>query len=567
MPPYDDIREEIKSRVDIVDLVSDYLSLKKTGQNWRGLCPFHTEKTPSFTVSPAKQIYHCFGCGSGGDIFSFLVNYENLTFNEALKVLAKRAGVTLKPSQKSDVKAGEKEALYNIHNDALAFFRQNLAKSQEAIAYLNKRGIESDAQKLFEIGYASKSWDALLAYLKRKGYAPEIMKKAGLITQGAKGSYDTFRERIIFPINDLKGDVIAFGGRAVNGSEPKYLNSPETLIFNKRGVLYGLNRAKHSIKETGKILLMEGYIDVITAHLHGFTNTVAPLGTALTTEHGILIRRFTENVILVFDGDKAGVKATKSAASALLESGLNVKILSLPDKEDPDSFIRKNGKEAFIALLENPLSIIDFFMIHGGDKNLTAREAIEVISRMPDGVLQGDYVRMLSERIGVNESFIIQDLKKIKKQSADVYNKPAAVAAQQKHKPKPQDEVSIIKLLLYLPEEIERVSRELSAEDFNDKTTMSIYKKIMEGFTDFNDLIMQCKSAEEKDFLTKVSLREDLDNPKKELIECIERFRSRKRKIRLDELQIRIKDAELKKDNSLLRTLLGEHKFLKSGGN
>ncbi|MEW6715369.1 MAG: DNA primase [Nitrospirota bacterium] len=566
MPPYDDIREEIKSRVDIVDLVSDYLSLKKTGQNWRGLCPFHAEKTPSFTVSPAKQIYHCFGCGSGGDIFSFLVKYENLTFNEALKVLAKRAGVTLKPSQKSDVKAGEKEALYNIHNDALAFFSQNLAKSPDALMYLKKRGIGGDAVKLFEIGYASKSWDALMTYLKRKGYNPEIMKKAGLITQGAKGSYDTFRERIIFPIHDLKGDVIAFGGRAVNGSEPKYLNSPETLIFNKRGVLYGLNRAKHSIKETGKILLMEGYIDVITAHIHGVTNTVAPLGTAFTIEHGKLIKRFTENVILAFDGDKAGVKATKSAASALLESGLNVKVLSLPDKEDPDSFIRKNGKEAFSTLLEKPLSIIDFFMIHGSDKSLIRREALEAISKMPDG--QGEYVRMLSERLGVNESFIIEDLKKLKKRPAAVYNnKPESVVTEQRHKPKPQDEVFIIKLLLHLPDEIERVSAELSSDYFNDNTTMSIYKYITEGFRNFNDLMAQCKSDEEKDFLTRVSLREDLDNPQKQLNDCIARLRSRKRKIRLDELQIRIKDAELKKDNSLLRTLLGEHKLLKSGGN
>lgn len=565
MPPYDDIREEIKSRVDIVDLVSDYLSLKKTGQNWRGLCPFHAEKTPSFTVSPAKQIYHCFGCGSGGDIFSFLVKYENLTFNEALKVLAKRAGVTLKPSQKSDVKAGEKEALYNIHNDALAFFSQNLAKSPDALTYLKKRGIGGDAVKLFEIGYASKSWDALLTYLKRKGYNPEIMKKAGLITQGVKGSYDTFRERIIFPIHDLKGDVIAFGGRAVNGSEPKYLNSPETLIFNKRGVLYGLDRAKHSIKETGKILLMEGYIDVITAHIHGVTNTVAPLGTAFTIEHGRLIKRFTENVILAFDGDKAGVKATKSAASALLESGLNVKILPLPDKEDPDSFMRKNGKEAFSTLLEKPLSIIDFFMIHGSDKSLIRRETLEAISKMPDG--QGEYVRILSERLGVNESFIIEDLKKIKKQSVTGYKKPAAVA-QQRYKPKPQDEVSIIKLLLYLPEEIGRVSGELPAEYFNDKTTMSIYKKITEGFTDFNNLMMKCADEEEKDLLTKVSLREDLDNPKKELIDCIARLRNRKRKMRLDELQIRIKDAVFKKDNNLLRTLQEEHhKLLKSGGN
>jgi DNA primase len=567
MPPYDDIREEIKSRVDIIDLVSEYVSLKKTGQNWKGLCPFHAEKTPSFTVSPAKQIYHCFGCGSGGDIFSFLAKYENLTFNEALKALAKRAGVELKPSQRPDAKAGEKEALYNIHADALAFFRQNLTKSQEALAYLKKRSIGGDAIKLFEIGYASKSWDALLTYLKRKGYSPEVMKKSGLITQGAKGSYDTFRERIIFPIYDLKGDVIAFGGRAANGAEPKYLNSPETLIFNKRGVLYGLYRAKNSIKETGRVLLMEGYIDVITSHMHGFTNTVAPLGTAFTPDHGRLIKRFTENVILVFDGDRAGIKAAKNAASALLESGLNVKILSLPEKEDPDSFIRLKGKDAFSAMLENPFSIVDFFMTHGSDKNITGRETLEVIAKMPDSVLQGDYIRMLSDRLGVNESFIIEDLKKIRKRPVAGYKKPEPIATEQRHKSRPQDEVSIIKLLLYLPEETERVASELAPDDFSDKTAMSIYRKITGGYRDFNDLILKCTDSEERELLTKISLRDDLDNPLKELNDCIGRLKGRKRRMQLDELQMRIKDAELKKDRNLLKNLLEEHMLLKSGGN
>ena len=230
--PSDTVLEEIKSRLDIVDFISEYVHLKHAGQNWKGLCPFHTEKTPSFTVSPAKQIYHCFGCNSGGDIFSFLVKYENVAFPEAVSILAKKAGVVLKTTQKDAVKTGEKEILFNIHIDAVTFFQQQLTRSEKARQYFNKRGIDINAQKLFSLGHAPKTWNALLNYLTGKGYKADVIKKSGLVTQGNKGVYDTFRDRIMFPIYDLKGDVIAFGGRAINGDEPKYLNSPETIIFN-----------------------------------------------------------------------------------------------------------------------------------------------------------------------------------------------------------------------------------------------------------------------------------------------------------------------------------------------
>jgi DNA primase len=270
MPSHDRTLDEIKTRLDIVDLISEYVNLKKAGQNWKGLCPFHTEKTPSFTVSPAKQIFHCFGCGSGGDIFTFLTRYESLTFPEALKILATRAGVTIKKVQKGADTSGEKETLLIIHRDALGFFQQYLKKNTKAVEYLKERGINSNAQNLFSLGFAPRSWNALLSFLERKGHKADTIKKAGLVTKGAKGYYDTFRGRIIFPIHDHKGDVVAFGGRSIDGSDPKYLNSPETLIFNKRRVLYGLHYAKDSIKKAGHALLMEGYLDVITAHIHGY---------------------------------------------------------------------------------------------------------------------------------------------------------------------------------------------------------------------------------------------------------------------------------------------------------
>ncbi|MEK6529094.1 MAG: DNA primase, partial [Nitrospirota bacterium] len=282
MPSDNSALEEIKSKLDIVEVISEYIPLKRAGQNWRGLCPFHAEKTPSFMVSPSKQIYHCFGCGTGGDIFTFLLKYENLSFQEALNILAEKAGVTLKKFQKNTAKTGEKESILNLHKDALIFYQNSLVKNQKAVRYLADRGINSKAQKLFFVGCAADSWDALFSYLQNKGYKAEEIKKSGLIVRGTKNYYDVFRNRIIFPIFNMRGEVIAFGGRVMDNSMPKYLNSPETPIFNKSRTLYGLSHAKESIKKTGTAVLVEGYLDVITAHMYGFSNTVAPLGTALT---------------------------------------------------------------------------------------------------------------------------------------------------------------------------------------------------------------------------------------------------------------------------------------------
>ena len=563
MPPYDNTLDEIKDRIDIIDLISEYVHLKKAGQNWKGLCPFHSEKTPSFTVSPAKQIFHCFGCGAGGDIFTFLLQYENLTFPEALSMLAKKAGVTLKASGKSEARTGEKEKFLNMHKDARYFFQQHLEKNAGALDYLKRRGIDSDTQKSFSLGYAPKSWNALLTYLTRKGYKPETINKAGLAVQGTKGRYDTFRERIIFPIHDLRGEVVAFGGRAVNGGEPKYLNSPETLIFNKRRVLYGLDRAKDSIKKTGYTMFMEGYLDVITAHIHGFTSAVAPLGTAITQEHGKLIKRFTEDVIIVFDSDPAGIKAAGNAANILLESGINVKILSVPDKEDPDSFLRKKGKGAFQKLLEDPLSVVDFFVRQGGKKYQIAREVLDMVSRVPNSIIQDDYIKMLSEKLNVEERLIRDEFGKIKKQLKSGYrtSTPPAEPGPQK---RPQEELYIIKILLQMSEKAEGISGTLLSEDFNDPALKGIFERIINGTTDLNDLLARCE-GEEKALLTRISLMPDIEEHEKALSDCIKHLKGRRRKILFQELQKKIKEAEQQKDSKLLKKYQVEYqKLLKS---
>jgi len=553
MPSHDRTLDEIKDRLDIVDLISEYVNLKKAGQNWKGLCPFHTEKTPSFTVSPAKQIFHCFGCGSGGDIFTFLTRYESLTFPEALKILATRAGVTIKTFQKGADTTGEKETLLTIHRDALEFFQQYLRKNAKAIEYLKERGISSNAQNLFSLGFAPRSWNALLSFLERKGHKADTIKKAGLVTKGTKGYYDTFRGRIIFPIHDHKGDVVAFGGRSIDGSDPKYLNSPETLIFNKRRVLYGLHYAKDSIKKTGHALLMEGYLDVITAHIHGFKNALAPLGTALTQEHDKLIRRFTEDVIIIFDSDPAGIKAAKNTASILLESGLNVRILSMPENQDPDSFLQQKGDKEFQELVEHPLSIVDFFMLQKGERRSKIRETLEAISKAPDKILQGEYIKALSEKLNANERDVRAEFQRLINRPQSGYKKPSTGAAP-KPKRKPLDEEYIIQLLFQIPEKVNDVCGILSTSDFKDATTRSIFNKIKEGVISFNGLLAQCE-GEEVNFLTGISTRDDFEEPEKVLEDCI-------KSIRKKQLDTEIKEAKSQKDSSLLTKLLAKRKDL-----
>ena len=359
-----DIIEEIKSRCDIVDIISDYMHLEKSGSNYTGLCPFHSEKTGSFMVSKSKQIYKCFGCNAGGDVISFVMRWENVDFMEAVKILARKCGITLDRniSEEEKKKIQEINKFREIHTEAARFYFANLLRTKNpGYEYLRKRGLSDKIIKKFGLGYSPNSWNSLMNYLLSKGYDKTDLVKCGLITHKTESNkyFDRFRNRVMFPIFNYNGKVIGFGGRVLDDSLPKYLNSPETLVFNKRMNLYGLNISKKGIKDD-TLILVEGYMDLISLYQNNIENVVATLGTALTIEQAILIRRFAKNVIISYDSDQAGQNATLRAIDILLKADIKVKILNLKDCKDPDDFIKKYGFDGYKKAIEESDYYIKF---------------------------------------------------------------------------------------------------------------------------------------------------------------------------------------------------------------
>lgn len=365
MPYYsDELVEEIRSGNDIVDVISGYVRLTKKGSTYFGLCPFHNEKTPSFSVSPNKQMYYCFGCGAGGNVITFLMEYENYTFPEALEVLANRIGIEL-PKQEMTAeqrKASDKRArLLEVNKEAAKYFYTLLRSERgtRAHEYFRNRGLSKETIKKFGLGYSDKYSDDLYRYLRSKGYEDELLKDSGLISIDEKrGGHDKFWNRAMFPIMDVRGKVIGFGGRVMGDGEPKYLNSPETMIFDKSRNLYGLNLARTTKKN--QILLCEGYMDVIALHQAGFDNAVAALGTAFTVGHANLLRRYTKEVYLTFDSDGAGIRAAKRAIPILKEAGITAKVINMQPYKDPDEFIKALGAEAYEERIKNAESSFMF---------------------------------------------------------------------------------------------------------------------------------------------------------------------------------------------------------------
>ncbi len=359
----DDIIEEVRMKNDIVDVVSQYVKLTRRGSSYFGLCPFHNEKTPSFSVTPAKQMYYCFGCGAGGNVFNFVMEYENYSFGEALSHLAERAGVELPKieySQAARAKAEKRATLLEINKEAGRYFYYQLRREngKTAYAYLKGRGLSEETIRKFGLGYSDKYSNDLYQYLKSKNYSDELLRESGLFNVDERqGMYDKFWNRVIFPIMDVNNRVIGFGGRVMGEGKPKYLNSPETQIFDKGRNLYGLNIARTTRKNY--LILCEGYMDVISMHQAGFTNAVASLGTALTSGHASLIKRYTQEVLLLYDSDQAGVKAALRAIPILREAGVNSRIVNLRPHKDPDEFIKAEGAEAFEKRLE---AAMDSFM-------------------------------------------------------------------------------------------------------------------------------------------------------------------------------------------------------------
>jgi len=354
--------DEIRDRCSILDVVSPYVALKRSGKNYKGLCPFHTEKTPSFMVNPDTQRWKCFGCGASGDVFTFVMQMEQLTFAEAVEQLAAKVGVKITYDPQESKTVSERNKILRINSAAAQFFQKSLEQSANARDYVKQRGISNETAKKFKLGYAPADWQALADYLRGQGIKPEDAAKAGLLIprESGQGFYDRFRNRLIFPIQDVQDRIIAFGGRALGDESAKYINSPESMVFAKNRILYALNFARKAIAEKGFAIIVEGYMDILAAHEAGITNAVATMGTALTLEHVRLLGRYTKKAVLAFDADSAGMAAAIRGGPMFDEAEFDVRIVPMPSGEDPDSFIRKSGPAAFLEAVAEALPIPDY---------------------------------------------------------------------------------------------------------------------------------------------------------------------------------------------------------------
>jgi DNA primase len=433
MPMFSDsFREQVRAASDIVDVIGASLPLKRAGTNFVTLCPFHKEKSPSFNVSPSKQIFHCFGCHAGGDVFKFVQQYENVSFPEAVQRLAERARIPFETESNPAAREsrGLKDALLQLHEAVCQRWQQCLAKEpagEVARAYLAKRGVTPDAVAEFRLGAAPEAWDDTVNWAKGKGFDPGLCEQAGLIIRKEDSGrpYDRFRGRLMFPICDEQGRVIAFSGRVLSGDEKvaKYVNSPETPLFTKGKVLFALDRAKRAILDAGHAIICEGQLDTIACHTAGIRQVVAPQGTALTSEHARILKRYVDEVILCFDGDQAGRKASIRSFDGLLGSGLAVRVASIPAPDDPDSFLKQHGAESFRGILARAEGYFDFLLKHLCLENDSAtdrgrmtivRELAEAVQKTGNAVLVDTYAQKAAQRLGVNVESVRAEFRKVR---------------------------------------------------------------------------------------------------------------------------------------------------------
>ena len=485
----DDIIEEVRQKNDIVDVVSQYVKLTRKGSSYFGLCPFHNEKTPSFSVTPGKQMYYCFGCGAGGNVFNFIMEYENYTFGEALKHLADRAGVELPKieySREVREKAQERAELLEINKQAAQYFYYQLRteKGAQGYQYLTGRGLSEETMRKFGLGYSDKFGGGLYQFLKSKGYGDDRLRESGLFNVDERhGMYDKFWNRVIFPIMDVNNRVIGFGGRVMGDGKPKYLNSPETKIFDKSRNLYGLNVARTTRRKY--LILCEGYMDVISMHQAGFTNAVASLGTALTSGHASLLKRYTQEVLLLYDSDEAGVRAALRAIPILREAGVNSRVVNLRPYKDPDEFIKNLGAEAFEERLEQAsdsfmfrvsIAESEFPMEEPQGQNRFFERCAEMLLELKDELERNLYIEAIVKKYRGQYGISVEDLRKrvntlaLKGTPAErrIQPKKSQEGAPKKKKDSASDQAQKLMLtwIVTYPKIFDKVAQYLTPEDF-----------------------------------------------------------------------------------------------------
>jgi DNA primase len=578
----EDTISRVRDSVDIADLVSGYVSLKKAGKNHVGLCPFHAEKTPSFSVNTEKQIFHCFGCGVGGNVFKFVELYEGLSFPEAVRKLAARSGIQLPEdgrSQVQDKRTGdEKKNLLNVIADAADFFHREFEGEggSAARAYLKKRGVNDQAVKDFALGYARPEWDGLFRYLKQKGHAPSIIEKAGLIIKRTDGDgfYDRFRGRIIFPIRDISEQVIAFGGRVMDDSLPKYLNSPETPLYSKSNVLYCLDKAKEAARKYDHFIIVEGYLDALACHQYGIRNATATLGTALTEGHLRLMRRFTKNLKLIFDPDPAGVKASLRSFDLLAGSGMVAKVVSLPGGDDPDTFLKKNGYDAFSSCLRQSEPLMDFVLSQVvkkgagasiGEKVARAGEMMGFIAKLPNAIERDYYLKKTAETLDVGEADLRQELSKAVKQlPVRRGTEPTAPSARQQ---RPKAEEILIHILLKDEGIAKSLLEEVKPEDFSDPLYRRAAEKIFTILRERGALDPRNLTDEGDEELNQLIsyysvLEMEYEDPHKHCRDCVDLLKQQNPEKKMKILYKAIQEAETQGDTDAVSRLMEEQQKL-----
>ncbi len=486
-----DVVNRILESNNIVDVIEEFLPLKKAGANYNTNCPFHKEKTPSFVVSPDKQVFHCFGCGESGDSISFLTKYKNYTFVEAAEYLAKRAGIVLEEI-KTPLKESENkqltDKLYKINREAATYFYRNLQRFPEVTKYLESRKIETNVIKKFGIGYASDGWDNLLKYLTSKGFDKQDILKTGLIInkENTDRYYDRFRKRVIFPIFDLKSRIIGFGGRVLDNTLPKYLNSPESLVFSKGNNLYGINIAKETVRDRN-FILVEGYMDVIKMHVYGYTNTVAALGTSLTENQIKLMKRYSKNFYLALDSDNAGQKAALKAMNMLKKNNLECRVIIIPNAKDPDEYLNKFGKVNFDKLIVNSLDYYSFLEFHYIELFENSNK-VEYINKFFDNIvnisseIEKELIfEKLSSKVGVSKESIIKEFnKRSNKQGAFVKVVQKAPVKSMVAKITTSHEEELIKLILINNDFAFQLKEIVNEETFKDLKYYRTFKNMYE---------------------------------------------------------------------------------------
>ena len=559
----DHIIDEIRNRTDIVTVISDHVVLKKVGKNFKGLCPFHSEKTPSFSVSPDKRIYHCFGCGVGGNVFKFLMETQSISFPEVLKVLAERAGIPL-PRNSSDHSTDpghkERESLRKLNEAATRYF-QSLLKNPEgglsARNYLTSRHFDAETLERYRVGWAAPTWKGLLTHVQQKSsVTQEQLLKSGLIIKKEDSStvYDRFRGRVIFPIKDLHSNIIGFGGRSINEEDqPKYLNSPETLLYQKSETLFGMDQAKQAIRKENQVILVEGYFDQMRAVQHGVEYVVATCGTALTAKQASMLRNHAETAILIFDSDSAGRSAAEKGFDILLEHGMNVKIVVLPDGQDPDSFIQEQGAESFLEKIRNAKpfmeSYIDALVRESpgqtpADKVKMANQILPLLAKIKNTVERSAWLEKFTSKTNIDDRTFLKELSK-----ALTQNQPRMAETKSELAPLLNLEKHLVHLILSDKEMAQMVLLEVDPEDFSDPILKNIAQTCKQKIDNDEDLridqlLGQTEDPETRNVLSRLGLDSvEFESPERTMKDCIGKFKNIHLKSKIKDLKLQRLDA------------------------